>query len=511
MRIFAILSLLGVIAAAAFMSTVGARPASAQPVTTITVTKICTGVPDPDAEFLMVLQENGVTTNDVEDATLEVGCGQNVVFMFDEAPGDDYDVVEEVLQGNVVSTLSGCQDIDPVENENVSCTIENVLGNDNTIVVVKDAGGANAEFDFTITAPGGAFDCEASFSLNDVNSAADDEAFSGCLADIDYTIAETDGPNGWDLVDVQCSDNGDVSYSDTANGVTVTFNEYGVEVICTFYNVQEDDGSITIIKDTNPETSGISFDFDSDLGDFDLADDESVQFTGLADVDFSFIENPPAGWVLVDITCNAADYNTNIPSRGLVVDLQPGEDVTCTFVNEPVEDNGSITIIKETNPDTNDVFFDFDGDLGDFDLEDDDSITFVNLAPGTYTVIENEPSGWSLVDIICNNTDVSFSGEAVIIDLDPGEHITCEFINQQLSVPTATPTKTPIVIIPAATATKTPVSPPVVGPIAPPSAGDGGLMDGDGLPWLFGILSIVAAGGTAWVFIQRRISQSGRS
>ena len=145
MRIFAILSLLGVIAAAAFMSTVGARPASAQPVTTITVTKICTGVPDPDAEFLMVLQENGVTTNDVEDATLEVGCGQNVVFMFDEAPGDDYDVVEEVLQGNVVSTLSGCQDIDPVENENVSCTIENVLGNNNTIVVVKDAGGANGQ------------------------------------------------------------------------------------------------------------------------------------------------------------------------------------------------------------------------------------------------------------------------------------------------------------------------------------------------------------------------------
>jgi hypothetical protein len=366
--------------------------------------------------------------------------------------------------------------------------------------------------------------------------------------------------------------------------------------------VEEETGSITIIKDTNPETNNIFFDFDSDFGDFDLEDDDPITFDDLADTTYSFEENPPAGWEVVDIICDADDYNTDIPDGGLVVDLQEGEDVTCTFVNEEIDENGtiiiekdvdpepdgtdfsfsdnitscvigvldddgggatpnsvtctdvpagdyevtenvpagyelfhidcddadgntsvgsatafidlddgetvhcvfhnrpvqpvgsSITIFKDTNPETINVVFDFDSpQFGDFDLFDNGAKTFTNLGSGAYTVSENPPSGWALLDIVCDSSGVVESGNSVIIQLGSSQHVTCSFVNVQTAAPAApTPTKPPA-----------PVATQV--PIAAPSAGDGGLADpdsGGGVRWVVVVLTGVVGAATVAGYVR---------
>jgi prealbumin domain-containing protein len=218
--------------------------------------------------------------------------------------------------------------------------------------------------------------------------------------------------------------------------LNVAAGPIGDPTICEIENSET--GTITIVKDTNPETSGISFDFDSDLGDFDLEDDDSEQFTGLNDTAISFIENPPPGWVLVSIVCNAEDYTVNLETRGVVVDLLPGEDVTCTFTNEP--DTGTIIIEKDVNPEPDETNFVFSDNIPGCvvaDLDDDpgsttpNTFTCTDVPAGTYTVTESDPSPYALASINCDDPDdeSTVSGSTATIDLDAGETVGCVFVN----------------------------------------------------------------------------------
>src|SRR5690606_5918518 len=61
------------------------------------------------------------------------------------------------------------------------------------------------------------------------------------------------------------------------------------------------------------------------------------------------------------------------------------------------------------------------------------SRTFGNLVPGTYDVTEADTEGWDLTDVVCNDTDqgTTIEGATASIDLDPGQHITCTFVNSE--------------------------------------------------------------------------------
>jgi hypothetical protein len=182
---------------------------------------------------------------------------------------------------------------------------------------------------------------------------------------------------------------------------------------------------------------------------------------------------------------------------------------------------GSITIIKDTNPETSGPSFDFDGTLGDFDLADDDTITFSNLPSGNYAITENEPDDWDLEAIVCNAAafGVSLGAETVTIALQPGENVTCTFVNEPtgtivvLPTPTPPPEQPPVVIVvsppPIAETLSAPPppAPPAPAPPAPapalisevqtftpPSAGDAGLLDQASRPSAFLPLGIVAGG-----------------
>ncbi len=105
-----------------------------------------------------------------------------------------------------------------------------------------------------------------------------------------------------------------------------------------------------------------------------------------------------------------------------------------------VPETGSVTILKKTNP-TIDHQFEFMGDLGEFSLTDDGSMTFSNLTIGDYVVAENPEmfpdEYWGLLGVECSGNAepivVNLADTQATISVQANEEITCTFYNEQAS------------------------------------------------------------------------------
>jgi Prealbumin-like fold domain len=112
----------------------------------------------------------------------------------------------------------------------------------------------------------------------------------------------------------------------------------------------------------------------------------------------------------------------------------------------------SFTITKKTEPAGDPASFNFtwegvkQGDpnasmgSGDFTLTDGQSTTVTTRGAGFYTVKEQTPSGWKLVDIQCENgndpdpkdaTQIDLSGGSARIELSAEENKSCTFTNRK--------------------------------------------------------------------------------
>ena len=69
-------------------------------------------------------------------------------------------------------------------------------------------------------------------------------------------------------------------------------------------------------------------------------------------------------------------------------------------------------------------------------LDDGQSHTFEDLAPGTYLVSELVPENWALSNIDCGNVNVFANGNAVSVPLAAGDNVTCTFSNTGSTPPT---------------------------------------------------------------------------
>ncbi len=237
-----------------------------------------------------------------------------------------------------------------------------------------------------------------------------------------YTSTET-LPAGWDLTSIVCDDANSSGNTGTA---TATFNvEAGEAVRCVFTNTQR--ATIVVVKQAVGGDG--AFDFTSATltpAAFTLttaAGTAQQTFADLVPGNYDVAETVPAGWTLTSQTCD----NGNAPAA---ITVNPGETVTCTFVNTI---DGSITIVKQADPPNTGTLFDFIGDLGTFDLLHGESIV-QSLPPGIYSVSEVLPLGWLLQSAVCSD------GSPInAIDLAAGENITCTF-NNTLTPPAAIPT-----------------------------------------------------------------------
>ena len=207
-------------------------------------------------------------------------------------------------------------------------------------------------------------------------------------------------------------------------------------------------GTIIIHKDASWE-SDRAFPFQSDMGNFSLVDDstgtlDTITFSGLSPDSYDVAEVVPDGWSLVEIDCD--DPDTVIDGATASIDLDAGETVQCTFVNDP--DPGTIIIEKFTDPrGLTEFSFSFTHDISDangFSLADGESIALYPVDPGSYAVTEVDPAdtlpvAFSLSDLVCEDNDAEGTPSGTnpddnlqaIINLDPGETVTCSFTNKK--------------------------------------------------------------------------------
>lgn len=224
--------------------------------------------------------------------------------------------------------------------------------------------------------------------------------------------------------------------------------------------------SLTIIKEAPDAPPNNQFVFFSDLGDFDLKPGEAQTFTNLPAGDYDVVEDsrsfPDDGiWKLVNLRCQVEGGGWFYPSVydggdifyfiGANISVGAAEHVTCIFLNVRVDEDNSLTIIKEaTNapPDNQFVFF---GDLGDFDLKPGEAQTFTNLPDGDYDVVEDgrsfpDEGDWDLLSVRCqvakgdefypevyNGGDI-FYFTGANITLEDTMHVACIFLNEPANI-----------------------------------------------------------------------------
>ena len=143
---------------------------------------------------------------------------------------------------------------------------------------------------------------------------------------------------------------------------------------------------------------------------------------------YTSTESAEEGWDLTGISCD--DGNSSGTDSTATFNVEPGETVTCTFTNVK---RGTITVVKSVQGGLDDEFCfntagegfpegdDFfcittDGGTGEFTQD--------NLLPGTYGAFEQQTGQFILADSFCDDGSSPDS-----IGLDPGEHVTCTFIN----------------------------------------------------------------------------------
>jgi hypothetical protein len=296
--------------------------------------------------------------------------------------------------------------LDP--GENVTCTFTNT--EEGSITIVKDAQPDSAQ-DFQFD-PGPNLDTGPNFFLDDdADPTLSNERVYPDLLPGSYAISEVSVPAGWSLTNTTCSDG--------SNPGAINLS-VGEDVTCTFTNTQA--GAISITKQTNPDGSTQSFEFDPSYGtmNFTLTDGQTNNSGPLSPGTYSVAEvNTPVGWTLTNTTCSDGS-----PASAIV--LGPGETVSCTFTNTQ---DGQIHITKQTNPDGSAQIFEFNPSYSttNFSLTDGETNNSGNLDPGTYSVDEvNLPAGWNLTATACSD------GSPVnAIVLGAGETVTCTFTNSQ--------------------------------------------------------------------------------
>ena len=208
------------------------------------------------------------------------------------------------------------------EGENVVCTFTNIrLG---TVTIAKQVTGV-ADSDWAF---GGNF---GDFTL----PAAGGERTFARLAPGSYAVTEA-ARAGWSLAALICVDPNFNTQTSLATASATISLEPGETVACTFTNVAAA-GSITIIKQVNGVATA-PWAFDGTLGAFSIAAAGGEQrFASVAPGSYTFRELTPEGWRVSAITCTDPDGGSTVDPllATASVDLDGGEAVTCTFVNDP--------------------------------------------------------------------------------------------------------------------------------------------------------------------------------
>jgi plastocyanin len=157
---------------------------------------------------------------------------------------------------------------------------------------------------------------------------------------------------------------------------------------------------------------------------------------------YTITETSQTGYDLTDVSGDifgdsarvTTSVNTLSCSFTLDLTTDNGHVFECSFTNTQ---EGSIIVKKVTNPVGASGSFTFTGNATGT-IGDGGTITVNNLAPGTYTSTEADPTpAFDLTGISCNDgasatvSTVSLATRKATFKLDPGETVTCTFTDRQ--------------------------------------------------------------------------------
>lgn len=450
----------------------------------------CTFINEPQAQFTVAKQVSVGTGQAGADETFAFAqtglsdfgpLGHNDSAAFTElATGTAVSVEETTVAGwstQVACTGSGS---DRVSIDGSSAQVEVRAGDDITCTYVNtkdplvpavlavgklaDPAAGAPDFDFTVAGTGltqvGQPD-QIQFPLSHDDVAV--LTVHPVEAGNDYTVTEA-GLAGWNRAFIGCSvssdPNTEISGDRSSGAVTVPGLLPGEVAVCLYGN--QEPGSLTVAKHTNT-ASQTQFNFAADQGPtaFTLGDGDVQTFAGLEPgTTVEIAESVPSGpqavpqrWTLVDITCvgAAAAPAIDLAAGRVAIEVGAGEDVTCTYSDARVPP-ATITVTKSASPAAGESFgFTASGDDGgvvpgdqSFDLAPNGgpaSRTF-EVYPGpageTYTISEvltgSQPFEWRLESIACQSggSDIgTATGAAVELLLQPGDSVSCTFVNRQ--------------------------------------------------------------------------------
>lgn len=236
--------------------------------------------------------------------------------------------VQGTTQWSVTFTNEACEEEDKVEICHATSSASNPYNKIGVSIssVDGDTGNNNGQGDHYAEHTGPIFDPAS-------NQSGDD------WGDIIPPVAGHDGRN-WNAQGQAIYNNGDCEIPE---------------------NEEEDTGTITVVKTTNPSNNRMfSFNFNGTTN-FSLAGNGgSRAFNELAlDKTYTVSENVAAGWGLQDITCGEAEVTVSLVNRTVSIDLNDDQrNVTCTFANvvggqgggDTDEDDGDVLGIITVKP-----------------------------------------------------------------------------------------------------------------------------------------------------------------
>ena len=390
-------------------------------------------VPDGDAGRFDFTAE-GISffqLGDGERQTIEVPAGSHVVT---EAPVDGYELSSLSCddEGSAEPSTTSVEDrratVRVETDETVTCVFTN-RKRVGTLVIEKQVvpDGDPARFDFT--AQGISF-----FGLGD------GDRYETEVAPGTYEVTEA-ATDGFDLSSLNCDDGASAQPSTTSLGdrrATVEL-ETGETVTCVFTSRKR--GRVVVRKEVSPgsPTQGpFGFTGAVPFGAFELSAG-AERSESVAAGEYQVAEDtPPEGMLLSRLTCDdgtsAQPSTVDIPARRATFEVEPGETVTCTWLNGP-PDSGEIVIASETEPAGGTDFSYIVGSLPAFTLSDGQERR-IPVGPGDHGVFTSAPAGWRLRASGCDDgasvhpSVITLSSGTVSVE--PGEVVRCTFTYARL-------------------------------------------------------------------------------
>jgi hypothetical protein len=256
------------------------------------------------------------------------------------------------------------------------------------------------------------------------------------LAPGTYTTTERNPAPDFDVTAVDCDDGDSTTPSsgDAQTRTAVLNLDEGETIRCTFTNAQR--GSVVVASRTNPEGAAGNLTF-TGVPSGTIPSNGTLVVANLAPGTYTTTQVDPDP--IFDVTAvECDDGGSATPSSGdpgsrtAVFNLDPGEMVTCTYANTR---HGTLVVASQTTPEGAAGTFSFTG-VPSGTIPSDGTLVVADLSPGTYTTTQVDPTPeFDLASVECDDegsptlSSADPDSRTAVFQLDPGETVTCTFIN----------------------------------------------------------------------------------